>query len=285
MSDPASTPPAGESSPSTPPTIFSEGLNFAPDWHTSLPEEYHGLARDAKSLTDVFARLKGARDDISARGSGLKVPGEKATDDERAAFKADLLKHLGVPETPDAYDIKPPEGIGFDESVLKELAAVMPKAGITPDGAKLIADTYYGALLKQAETIRTQAAQEREADKEALAKTYGDKIDTMVSAAKAIAKEAGWPEETMDPTNDGFIGAEPFKLIQHLLARVAKAEGVDRTGESGTKPAGDTMEWARATMAGTSSDSEAWKNQHHPDHKRIAARIEAVYRQAHPGKS
>jgi hypothetical protein len=281
------TAPAATTQPATgsPPAIFADGLNFAENWHTTLPEEFHGLAKDTKSLTDVFARMKGMRDDISARGTGIKVPGEKATDEEKNQFKADLLKHLGVPDTPDAYDIKPPEGIGFDEGVLKELAAVMPKAGLTPDGAKLIASTYYGALLKQAEHIKAEAAKERAADKAALATEYGDRIDGLVSAAKAVAKEAGWPEETMDPTHEGFIGAAPFKLIQHLIARAAKAEGVDRTAGGATTPPADDMTWAKATMEGKTAESEAWKSSAHPDHKKIAERITAAFKAAYPGKS
>lgn len=284
---PPPTPPAGgDTPPATPPAILADGLNFAPEWHTALPEEFQGLAKDAKSLTDVLARLKSARDDIANRGSGLKIPGEKATDDEKAAFRSTLYKHLGVPESADDYDLAPPEGFDADTDLIKEISAVMPKAGVTKEGAKLIADAYSQVIIKRAEAIKAEAAKEREADRAALATEYGDKIDSAIAQAKEAARAAGWPEETMDPTHEAFVGAKPFALVQSLLSRIAKAEGVDRTGGN-TSPQGSVRDaaWGKRVMAGLEPESAAYLNRAHPQHQEIHKAVLDSYAVTHKGKS
>jgi len=276
-----------ETPPAAAPSIFADDqLTFAPDWHkTALPEEFHGLAGDAKSLKDVFARLKGSRDELAARGTGLRVPGEKATDEERTQFRADLLKHLGVPETADAYDLKPPEGTQVDEELIKEVSAIMPKAGVTKEGAKLISDTYNAVLQKRAEAIRAEQTRVRETERTELAAEYGDKVDTVVAQAKQVAKDAGWPEETMDPTNEAFVGAQPFRLIQGLLARIAKAEGVDRTGGNHTRVAAKDRAWAERVIAGKEPESTAYNNRHDPDNKRVYDEVMQAFAVAAGAKS
>lgn len=279
-------PAAGEPAPaSTPPAIFAEGLNFTDEWHTALPEEFHGLAKGTKSLPELVGRLKVARDDIATRGSGLKVPGEKATDEERAQFRSSLLQHLGVPQKAEDYDLSPPEGMEADADLIKEISAIMPQAGVTKEGAKLISDTYTKVMAARVEQIRAEAARERAEDREALAKEHGDKIDSLVAAAKAVAKEAGWPEETMDPTHEAFIGAKPFNLIQGLIARIAKAEGVERSGGPGT--GASTVRdaaWAKRVMAGLEPESAAYKDRAHPENKAVHAAVLAAYKVSHPGK-
>lgn len=283
---PTPTPPAGGGTPppNTPPAILADGLNFAPEWYTALPEEFQGLAKDAKSIPDVLARLKSARDDIANRGSGLKIPGEKATDEEKSQFRATLYKHLGVPETPDDYDLSAPEGFDSDTELIKEIAAVMPKAGVTKEGAKLIADTYSKVIAQRVQAIQAQAQAEREADRQALATEYGTKIDAAVAQAKEAAKAAGWPEETMDPTHDAFIGAKPFQLIQSLLSRVAKAEGVDRTGGTSLANVRDAA-WGKRVMAGLEPESAAYKDRAHPQHEEIHKAVLAAYAVTHKGKA
>ncbi len=283
------TPPAGgapDGQQSTPPAIFADGLNFAPDWHKALPEEFHGLAKDAKSLPDVFARLKGSRDELAARGTGLKIPGEKASDDERAAFTKELYRHLGVPETPDAYELSPPEGMEADKELIDMVAKLGPEIGLTKAGASKLAEAYNQQMAARVEAIRAEEAARVEAERKELAAELGDKADAAVAMVKAAGKRHGWPEEVMDPSHENFVGAQAFKLIHALSSELAIAQGGDRTGQSvGTagsraKDAG----WALRVQQGVEPESDYIKDRAHPKYEETWAAISAAYASSYPVK-
>jgi len=265
---PPATPDATQ--PVPPSSIFvDDNLTFAPDWHKRLPEEFHGTVEGAQNLLGLVTRLKGLRDKQANPGSVLSLPGDKATDAERQEFRAAALRHLGVPDSADGYDLSAPEGFEADAELVKEISAIMPKAGVTKDGAKLISDTYNAILLKRAEAIRAEDAQVREAERVELAGEYKDRINTVVAQAKQVARDAGWPEESMDPTSESFVGAKPFRLIQGLLSRIAKAEGVDRTGGDISRATSRDRSWAERVIAGKEPESAAYNNKNDPDNKRI----------------
>lgn len=280
--EPPATPPA-----STPPSVFASGLEFAPDWFkTALPEEFHGLAKDAKSLPDVFARLKGSRDELASRGSGLRVPGEKATDEERATFQKELYKLAGVPEKPEEYELAPPEGMEADTDLIAAVAKLGPEIGLSKAAASKLAEAYNQHILGRAEKIRAEETAAVEADRKALATELGDKADSSIALAKEAAKRNGWPEETMDPTNEAFVGASAFKLVLGLAQELAKATGSDRTGQgqgTGGSQAKD-WDWAVRVQKGTEPESEYIKDRSHPKYAETWAAIEAAGKAKFPGQ-
>jgi len=87
-----------------------------PAWMASLPDAYKGSERFAQfqepgQAWERFDKL------LEAEGRSVTIPGENATDAERAAFYA----KLGRPETPDKYNIKKPEGMPEDMPYSPEL--------------------------------------------------------------------------------------------------------------------------------------------------------------------
>lgn len=283
------TPPAGgapDGQQSTPPAIFADGLNFAPDWHKALPEEFHGLAKDARSLPDVFARLKGSRDELAARGTGLKIPGEKATDDERAAFTKELYRHLGVPETPDAYDLTPPDGMEADKKLIDMVAKLGPEIGLTKAGASKLAEAYNAQMAARIEKVRSEEGARLDAERKELAAELGDKADSAVAMVKAVAKRNGWPEEVMDPTNENFVGAQAFKLIHSLASELAVAQGGDRTGQQAGSAGSRAKDadWALRVQQGQEPESDYIKDRAHPKYDETWRAIHAAYAAKHPGK-
>lgn len=279
----AGTPPG---QPAAPPAIFTDGLTFAPDWYRQLPEEFHGLAKDAKSLPDVFARLKGSRDELAARGSGLKIPGEKATDDERAAFTKELYRHLGVPETPDAYELKAPEGMEADTELIQMVAQLGPEIGLSKAGATKLAEAYNQQMAARLEKMRADETARLDADRKALATELGDKADTAVSMAKAAAQRHGWPAETMDPANEHFVGAQAFKLVHSLASELAIAQGGDRTGQNaGTAGSrAKDVDWAVRVQQGQEPESEYIRDRGHPKYDETWRSIHAAYAAKFPGR-
>jgi hypothetical protein len=139
--------------------------NFTPDFQTKLPEFLGDDHKDFKGFEDVknIGQLAKMYADTK-RMVGKKLdnviqkPGEKATDEEKAAYRAQLAKEMGVPDKPEAYQFqKPqlPEGMSYDEEFESAIKPAMLAAGITPDGANKLYDAY-----NQFQTQRFQAAQE-----------------------------------------------------------------------------------------------------------------------------
>lgn len=56
------------------------------------------------------------------------IPDDKASDEERAAF----YNKLGRPESPEKYELKPPEGYKLDDATSKQMKETAHKLGLTP---------------------------------------------------------------------------------------------------------------------------------------------------------
>ena len=129
-----------------------ETENKAPaEWIQALPEQLRDapFLGKASSPEDAVAKLAHAAKLV---GTSIRIPGEDATDDDRAAFYnklaevpgvaklplsddedglAAILAKLGAPDTPDGY--KPPELEGFewDQATFENLRKYAKDAGMT----------------------------------------------------------------------------------------------------------------------------------------------------------
>lgn len=95
-----------------------------------------GLVTDHFKMGEEYQSLKGKLEGT------VKVPGEKATDEERIAF----YKALGVPDKPDGYEIKRPEkmpeGMSYDEALEGSFKEVAHKVGLTPSQTQAIVEMF-----------------------------------------------------------------------------------------------------------------------------------------------
>lgn len=251
---------------------FSEG------WHLkAFGADYNGPLSTVKTFGDLNKMLTDSMTAARAKTEGMvRVPGEGAKPEEIAAFH----KALGVPEKPDDYEHKLPEGVKPEQlnaEQLKTWKAKLHAQGIPKKQAETIINEY---LAEQA-SFQTKAQEELlkglEAEKIELAKRFPE-IDKTVAAVKALANKQGVPESlksaiaggAFDPTNQGaFWGADAMEA----LAWVAKALGEDNA-PGGGKGGGMSIAEAKTIMADKS----------HPLHekyvkgdKEVAARISAAY--------
>src|SRR5690606_33274637 len=120
--------------PSEPTGIFGEGLAFRDGWFNGVEDpsfdQYRSMAAQFKDLPSVFKSLHDTKAALSQRQDGMvKLPGANATEEDIAAWRA----ATGVPESPDAYDIKVPEklpeGIDFKPETLTAFREFAHKAG------------------------------------------------------------------------------------------------------------------------------------------------------------
>lgn len=140
---PAPTPtptPAPTPTPTPAPELTWPSAGFPPDWRvrwvSGITDEKarktaETLLERQASPTAVIEKMLNQEKALSQR-SGVRKPGENATADEVAAWR----REAGIPESPDKYDIKLPEGkeLGDDDKkVFKGFAERLHKAGASND--------------------------------------------------------------------------------------------------------------------------------------------------------
>lgn len=159
----------------------------APAWSDRVKafgdEKVRNFATRFASEADL---AKWALDQREKNSTAISVPGPDAPPEEVAEFR----KKLGVPETPDGYEIPLPEGVELDDAGkgrLDAFKAAMHAKGATPDVVAAAFETYQGMvdaeLSARKEAIETaRAAQRRE---------WGGDYDRNVELAKRAARTFG----------------------------------------------------------------------------------------------
>ena len=190
----------------------------------ATPSDYH------KSFTE-------AQKTIRAKQEGMiKLPGESATDEERAAFQ----KALGIPAAPDKYEInaKPPEGLELgdaDKAFLSKVTAKLHATGgfaATPEVANMAHELYFEAMQEQAAVMAAMAVQKKNEGKATLTKLYGQNLDLELRHAQnaLVAFGPRDPQKARAMLDRQFadgttLGDDP-EIVQ-LLVRASRATHED----------------------------------------------------------
>jgi hypothetical protein len=174
--------------------------------------------------------------DVAQRALGRKAqavlpPTEKSTPEEVAEYR----KALGVPESPEGYQLKPeqlPEGVTWDESVAKRAAELAHKHNVPAAAMQefMKFDMERAALMNQAAAGMIDA--QLEAGRTELQRVWGDKMPEKIELARRAAVTAG-----VDPTSQGFVDPQVVKAIVNLAEKLSddKLVAGDQTGVSSTR--------------------------------------------------
>lgn len=187
---------APESQSSAAPSIFSEGLNFSDGWYESIqsPEfdPHRSMAAQFRDLPSVFKSLHETKAALSQRQDGMvKIPGESATDEERAAFN----KAMGIPGSLDEYEIaipeQLPEGVELTPDSLLGFREFAYQHGIPPKTASaLVAFQIQAESAAIAQIQADQQAQAQEAQ-QALNREWGGQYEQKMMLAQRAAETFG----------------------------------------------------------------------------------------------
>jgi len=118
-------------------------------WLSSIPENLreHEAIKGAESLTDIYTGFA----ELSDRSrDSLSIPGDDATDEDRAAF----YQRLGRPEAAEQYDFTKPElpdGIPYDEAVEGAFKEIGFKHGLSQEQAAGLHAWYWSTVKAGAE--------------------------------------------------------------------------------------------------------------------------------------
>jgi len=122
---------------------------FLPDKFWDPETRSVRLEQLAKRYTALERRMSGM----------IAVPGDEAPDEDRTAFRQQLDRLRGVPETPDAYQVAERHPLLAPDA---ELNGLLHQAGFTPDQVQLVYDLAADRVLPVIEDL----AAEFEADRQ-----------------------------------------------------------------------------------------------------------------------
>jgi hypothetical protein len=234
---PASTAPAANTSVTTEGTLLSSApasvtnapapeVTEKPEW---LPEKF--WRNDKADVESLSKSYQGLEQLLGKKANAIVPPSEKSTPEEIAAYR----KAIGVPESPEAYNLKPeqlPEGVVWDDNVAKKAAELAYKHNVPAAAMQefMKFDMERAALMNQAaaQMIETQL----ETGRAELQKVWGDKMPEKIELARRAAVTAG-----VDPTSQGFVDPQVVKAIVNLAEKLSddKLVAGDQTGVSSTR--------------------------------------------------
>lgn len=197
-----------------------------PEW---LPEKYWRNDKvDVESLAKGFNGLEQL---LGKKAHAIVPPTEKSTPEEVAAYR----KAIGVPESPEGYNLKPdqiPEGVTWDDATAKKAAELAHKHNVPASAMQefLRFDMERAAMMNQAAATMIDA--QLEAGRAELQKVYGDKFGEKIELARRAALTVG-----VDPASQGFVDPQVVKAIVSLAEKLSddKLVAGDQTGVTSTR--------------------------------------------------
>ena len=245
-----------------------------------MPEKFWDPEKGAIKTDDVLKSYTELEKAIGKPKYG--VPPTDAPPEQQAEF----YKALGVPETPEAYGLKPPEGFPehmgeYMTDTLNEYVKVAHDLKLTPKQAEGLQKWYdnmamqLGEAGQKAQTAEAQASQAKLT--EHFTKLFGNQTGEAVARVKQSMTEA-IPDAGLREALSKTLPDEALVAIaaieQHYRKTYGKAdENIGKDGQSSAKSLEDLRVEAKQLMA-----SDAYRDPMHKDHKATREKAEQMYK-------
>jgi len=184
--------------------VAKEG-KFVEGWTESLRQAgFERLANKAALAGDENALFRSMDDMLGLVGkkAGPTYPKEGASFEDIAAYR----REAGVPETPDAYALKPeklPEGLEWSDDDARAYADIFHKHHVPAAAAQELVDRHLESIANMANEgkgrIMERIGKFAEASEATFQKEWGDEYDTRLEANRAFVTTRFSPEELADP--------------------------------------------------------------------------------------
>jgi hypothetical protein len=168
---------APQSEPETASNERTDTPQASDSWHRQLRLDLRGH----EGLAGLTSASELAERYIDLSSKAVTVPGEEATEEDWAAYHA----KMGVPESPDGYQLEPTETV--PEQYVKDFAARAQKANLTPQQAR---DLYQANIEAHRAVLEEQNQAVEQAEK-TLRDEWGEGYDDNVQAAVKAARKLG----------------------------------------------------------------------------------------------
>lgn len=268
------------------------------NWLESLPAELRDapyLAK-AESPQDALGKLQHAAKLV---GTSVRIPGEDASEDDRATFYAKmaeidgvarlpthddidgvmtLLAKLGYPEEHTGYKLPEISDFEWDSSTGEDLRKYAHKAGMTPGQF-----TAFATQIAEREALSaTTAKSELEDSQKALRTDWGDTLEDREALIRGWMEKSEAPESLRTMLNDRNLDLETMNWL-HQTAKQFKGE-VTPVSKDGNSPT-PTMTPGQAgeKMDKILSDLSSMRDSH-PRYRELQQELVAVQRLAMAGR-
>jgi len=254
------------------PTLPADDTKYS--FFETIPTEIKDKSymKGVQNFEQLYKKLDGAQELLGKRPEGL--PGEDATDEEKASF----YKAMGKPDTAEAYefvDTKLPEGVKRDEALTKFTKELFHKADLTSAQAKIIQGGYEEQMVKLAGEQKGDPALDDDAFDKLGTDLFKDRRDTVMKNGKLLI------EENLDPSlkeKANGLSNEALMVLSSVLdgvrERYISEDQLPREGEvkGGAESVDDLRQQARVLMAKPEYTSKS-----HKDHQTVADEVAAIY--------
>jgi len=181
--------PPVEATPETPPVAQETDVpKSEPTWRETLPddlktdkslEKFKDVPSLAKSYLEAQKAVSKAMNE-----KGVKVPGENATPEEIAEYR----KTLGIPETPDGYELESPalpEGMVFDQDKAKAFAELAHAKGISKEAFQELVKHFNASQIAEFEASQKAVQENIKAATIEMKKEWGKDFEKNLAKAEA----------------------------------------------------------------------------------------------------
>jgi hypothetical protein len=246
------------------------------DWRTSIPEDIRNEP-SLQHITDVGNLAKSYVNAQKMVGQDkIPLPTKYATDQDWT----NVFNKLGRPDSPDKYEIKPPQGKSFDDNILKEFKQAAHAANLLPQQVQKVID-WYGQVtdkVNQQVTEKTQA--ERVNAENALKTEWGNAFDTKVSKARQALKDFADPNDIKYIEESG-LGNNP--VLIKMLAKMGESVSEDKfRGDAKTSVAQTPAEALAEFNKILHNMDHPYHNRKHPAHYEAQAEMQKLSQAAFP---
>lgn len=252
------------------------------DWAGALGESHESFKPmlEAKGWKEPGEALKAYGELEKKLGTSVIIPGEDATDEERAAFH----KRLGVPDAPDGYQLAKPEGVeSYDDKIADWLRRTGHKLGATPALLSGLHDAYFEDIAKPVEEANKQANEEarRKLDADMAEHWPEPAREHNLDMAKRAARFLGFDQSKLDALLDhvsDFALVDAMRKLGEIVGEDALQGGGGGTGAVGTEAARAELQKFKADPA----VQKAYADRRDPKHQEVVARFNELQDKAYP---
>ena len=251
------------------------GAAGATNWISALPKE---LQEDAslKKFTDIQGLAQSYINAQKLIGADkIPVPGKHSTEED---WK-NVFQKLGLPETPDKYEVKFGEQATLDKKFVDEFKTLSHKAGILPKQAQQLADWFTQSNASaEAEIIKTREAQVAKEIND-LRTEWGKAFDDKIQYANnALTKFAD--KETMDYFAKTGLANDVrlVKLLSGMGEQLFKEGKIADSG--GTSGRLSPMEARKEANKIIGDPTHPYHVKSHPGHKAAIEEVAALFNMA-----
>lgn len=215
----------------------------------------HPKLRQFRSVADLARSYVNQERMVGRKAVGLVPPGDDAPDEERAAFERQWRRALKVPEAPEGYALRLPQGAAPDERAMPWFTQSAHGLGLSPDQAQGLVDRYHEFERQYWEDERQRLDSERGLALRRVQEHFRGRTAEKVELAKrgfeTAARRAGLEAEEARAFAGAYGDNLTFlRVFAHLGQQMQEDGLVDGSGHApGSDEAISTEEFYRQLFA------------------------------------